>query len=93
MECWSLAVKAASKFHPGDALLETKSPASPQSRNTPILHHSATPLLHLPVAFRYSLAVDNFSTSSFVSFTSTERNKGGSCSGIRALAIGATTVG
>jgi hypothetical protein len=90
MECWSLAVKAASKFHPGDALLETKSPASPQSRNTPILHHSITPSLPgLP----YSLAVDNFSTSSFVSFTSTERNKGGSCSGIRALATGATTVG
>jgi hypothetical protein len=45
------------------------------------------------LAFPYSLAVDNFSTSSFVSFTSTERNKGGSCSGIRALAIGAITVG
>jgi hypothetical protein len=32
---------AASKFHPGDALLEKKSAASPQSRNTPLLHHSA----------------------------------------------------
>jgi hypothetical protein len=41
----------------------------------------------------YALAADNFCPSSFVSFTSATRNKGGSCSGIRALAMGATTVG
>jgi hypothetical protein len=56
-------------------------------------HQSRCKMEPHPTAFPYSLAADNFSTSSFVSFTSTERNKGGSCSGVRALAIGATTVG
>jgi hypothetical protein len=43
----------ASKFHPGDALLETKSPhhkaAILQYSNTPLLRHPITPLLHLSV--------------------------------------------
>jgi MFS family permease len=46
-----------------------------------------------PASLPYALAADNFCTSSLVSFTSAKRNKGLSCSGARALAIGATTVG
>lgn len=46
-----------------------------------------------PASLPYALAADNFCTSSLVSFTSAKRNKGLSCSGVRALAIGATTAG
>ncbi len=55
-------------------------------------NHGAGRSLALP-GLPYALAADNFCTSSLVSFTSAKRNKGASCSGVRALAMGATTVG
>ena len=55
-------------------------------------NHGAGRSLALP-GLPYALAADNFCTSSLVSFTSAKRNKGLSCSGVRALAMGATTVG